>query len=374
MTDRLKTYRRDLHQIPELGFGLDLTSRYIYDVLTDLGYHPISMAKTGWVISKAGKSQDAIMFRTDMDALPVDEKTGCDFQSKHPGKMHACGHDGHMAMMLGFAAYVSTLEHLEKTIVMIFQPAEEGPGGAKVMIQEGLFERFNIKACYGIHLYPGLDEGLYGLVDGPMMAQNGEFDGVVEGTSSHGALPHLGHDAILATAQLIQGYQSILSRRLNPLDRAVLTVGTLHGGEARNIVAKQVNFSGTMRAFDPVVYEQMKTWMKEIEQGIEISYRVKIHNEVKDYYPPVINDHDLFSNLKNALKEDQYKIIDPMPVSEDFAFYQQKVPGVFVMLGSKNEKKGYIHPLHSDQFQFDEHILTRGVELYQTILKIHNAI
>ena len=374
MIDRLKTFRRDLHQIPEIGFDLDLTSRYIYDVLTDLGYHPISMAKTGWVISKAGKTQDAIMFRTDMDALPVDEKTGCDFQSKHPGKMHACGHDGHMAMMLGFAAYVSTLKHLEKTIVMIFQPAEEGPGGAKVMIQEGLFERFNIKACYGIHLYPGLDEGLYGLVDGPMMAQNGEFDGVVEGTSSHGALPHLGHDAILATAQLIQGYQSILSRRLNPLDRAVLTVGTLHGGEARNIIAKQVNFSGTMRAFDPVVYEQMKTWMKEIEQGIEISYRVKIHNEVKDYYPPVINDHDLFSNLKNALKEDQYKIIDPMPVSEDFAFYQQKAPGVFVMLGSKNEKKGYIHPLHSDQFQFDEHILIRGVELYQTILKIHQVI
>lgn len=374
MVDHLKTYRRDLHQMPELGFDLDLTSRYIYDVLTDLGYHPISMAKTGWAIAKEGKSHDAIMFRTDMDALPVEEKTGCDFQSKHLGKMHACGHDGHMAMMLGFAAYVSTLKHLEKTIVMIFQPAEEGPGGAKVMIQEGLFERFNIKACYGIHLYPGLDEGLYGLVDGPMMAQNGEFDGVVEGTSSHGALPHLGHDAILATAQLIQGYQSILSRRLNPLDRAVLTVGTLHGGEARNIVAKQVNFSGTMRAFDPVVYEQMKTWMKEIEQGIEISYRVKIHNEVKDYYPPVINDHDLFSNLKNALKEDQYKIIDPMPVSEDFAFYQQKAPGVFVMLGSKNEKKGYIHPLHSDQFQFDERILTRGVELYQTILKIHHAI
>ena len=374
MIDRLKTFRRDLHQIPEIGFDLDLTSRYIYDVLTDLGYHPISMAKTGWVISKAGKSQDAIMFRTDMDALPVDEKTGCDFQSKHPGKMHACGHDGHMAMMLGFAAYVSTLKHLEKTIVMIFQPAEEGPGGAKVMIEEGLFERFNIKACYGIHLYPGLDEGLYGLVDGPMMAQNGEFDGVVVGTSSHGALPHLGHDAILATTQLIQGYQTILSRRLNPLDRAVLTVGTLHGGEARNIIAKQVNFSGTMRAFDPVVYEQMKTWMKEIEQGIEISYHVKIHNEVKDYYPPVINDHTLFTNLKNALKDEQYKLIDPMPVSEDFAFYQQKVPGVFVMLGSRNEKKGYIHPLHSDQFQFDEDILKRGVVLYQTILKLHHVI
>ena len=157
MTDQLTTYRRELHQIPELGFDLYLTSEYIKHELIRMGYQPKQMAKTGWVIHKEGLSKEAILFRTDMDALPVKEETGIDFISKHPNKMHACGHDGHMAMMLGFASYVSKQKNLKKTVVMIFQPAEEGPGGAKVMIEEGLFELYDIKAVYGIHLYPGLN-------------------------------------------------------------------------------------------------------------------------------------------------------------------------------------------------------------------------
>src|SRR3989339_335713 len=374
MNDELKTYRRDLHQIPELGFDLNLTSAYIYKTLVGMGYHPISMAKTGWVIQKKGKSQKSILFRTDMDALPVFEQTDVSFQSRHQGKMHACGHDGHMSMMLGFAKYVSSLEHLNKSVVMIFQPAEEGPGGAKVMIDEGLFQMFEIEAVYGIHLYPGLEEGLYGLVDGPMMAQNGEFDLVIKGESSHGAMPHLGTDTMIAAAQLIQGYQSIISRNLNPLDSAVITVGTIRGGEARNIIAKEISMSGTVRAFKTEVYEMIKDRMHLIESGIEKSYDVIIHNDIKDYYPPVTNDHHLFTLLKDALPQALYKIIEPMTVSEDFAFYQKHVPGVFVMLGSKNEKKGYIHPLHSSYFNFDESILEQGVKLYQTILKVHHVI
>ncbi len=374
MNDELKTYRRDLHQIPELGFDLNLTSAYIYKTLVEMGYHPISMAKTGWVIQKKGKSQKSILFRTDMDALPVFEQTDVSFQSRHQGKMHACGHDGHMSMMLGFAKYVSSLEHLNKSVVMIFQPAEEGPGGAKVMIDEGLFQMFEIEAVYGIHLYPGLEEGLYGLVDGPMMAQNGEFDLVIKGESSHGAMPHLGTDTMTAAAQLIQGYQSIISRNLNPLDSAVITVGTIRGGEARNIIAKEISMSGTVRAFKTEVYEMIKDRMHLIESGIEKSYDVIIHNDIKDYYPPVTNDHHLFTLLKDALPQALYKIIEPMTVSEDFAFYQKHVPGVFVMLGSKNEKKGYIHPLHSSYFNFDESILEQGVKLYQTILKVHHVI
>lgn len=374
MINQLKKYREDLHQIPELAFDLFQTSQYIKEELIALGYQPLSMAKTGWVVHKEGKSKDAIMFRTDMDGLPVHEKTQCSFQSRHEGRMHACGHDGHMAMMLGFAAYVSTLTHLEKTIVMIFQPAEEGPGGAKVMIEEGLFDLYSVKAVYGIHLYPELEEGIYGLVDGPMMAQNGEFDLRIEGKSSHGALPHLGNDAIIAASQLVQSYQMIMSRRISALDRAVITVGTIHGGEARNIVAKEVKMSGTIRAFDQMLYEKIKYWIHDIDQGIAKAYQVKIINDIKDYYPPVINDHQLFDQLVKSLHNNQYRLIDPMPVSEDFAFYQQKVPGVFVMLGSRNEKKGFTHPLHSDYFNFDSSILIKGVELYQSILKIHQVI
>lgn len=374
MNDNLRRYRRDLHQIPELGFDLELTSDYIYKELLEMGYQPVSMAKTGWVIQKKGKSLKSILFRTDMDALPVHEETDVTFQSKHTGKMHACGHDGHMSMMLGFAKYVSTLENLNKSIVMIFQPAEEGPGGAKVMIDEGLFQTFDIEAVYGIHLYPGLEEGLYGLVDGPMMAQNGEFDLVIKGKSSHGAMPHLGTDTMIAASQLIQGYQTIISRNLNPLDSAVITVGTIHGGEARNIIAKEISMSGTVRAFKTDIYEMIKHKMHGIEKGIETSYDVTIENDIKDYYPPVTNDHNLFIQLKDALPKESYKMIEPMTASEDFAFYQKHVPGVFVMLGSRNEKKGYIHPLHSSYFNFDESILQNGIKLYQTILKIHHVI
>lgn len=374
MINQLQKYRQDLHQIPEIAFDLFKTHAYIKDELMRMGYQPILMAKTGLVISKEGKSKEAILFRTDMDALPVKEMTELRFKSKHEGNMHACGHDGHMAMMLGFASYVASLKNLNKTIVMIFQPAEEGPGGAKVMIEEGLFDLFDIKAAYGIHLYPELEEGLYGLVDGPMMAQNGEFDVVIEGKSSHGALPHLGNDAILASTALIQGYQSIISRRISALDSAVITVGTIHGGEARNILAKEVKLSGTMRAFDEKVYQSIKKMMHEVKQGIELTYHVKINQMIEDYYPPVINDHQLFESLKKSLELDQYRLISPIPVSEDFAFYQKHVPGVFVMLGTRNEKKGWIHPLHSDRFNFDETMLIKGVELYQKILEIHHVI
>lgn len=374
MTDDLKKYRRELHQIPELGFDLFLTSKYIQNELIQMGYTPRQMAKTGWVIHKDGLSKEAILFRTDMDALPVKEETGTDFISKHHGKMHACGHDGHMAMMLGFAKFIAKQKELKKTVVMIFQPAEEGPGGAKVMIEEGLFDLYDIKAVYGIHLYPGLTEGLYGLVDGPMMAQNGEFDITITGKSSHGAQPHLGDDAMIAASQLIQGYQTIISRKVNPIDSVVITIGTIHGGQARNIIAQNVSLSGTMRAFKTDVYLKVKEWMHQIDRGIEMQYAVKIDNHIEDYYPPVTNDHTLFENLRNSLSRDQYHMIEPMTVSEDFAFYQQKVPGVFVMLGSRNEEKGYVHPLHSCYFNFDEKILLKGVELYKHILHIHHVI
>lgn len=372
MVEQLIKHRRALHQIPELAFDLPLTSQYVYDELMNMGYQPIKMAKTGWVVYKKGLIEDAILLRTDMDALPVFEQTGVSFQSKHQGKMHACGHDGHMAMMLGFAKWLSQQQDLKKSVVMIFQPAEEGPGGAKVMIEEGLFEKFPIRAVFGIHLYPGLEEGLYGLVDGPMLAQNGEFDLEIQGKSAHGAQPDMGRDAILAAAELIQSYQSIVSRRLSPLDPAVVTVGKISGGEARNIIAQKVLISGTMRAFTDDVYQKMKQEMRRIDQGIEYAYDVIINNTIMDYYPAVTNDHELFNQLISVLPPTSYQIIKPMTVSEDFAFYQQHVPGIFVMLGTKNEKKGYIHPLHSCYFQFDESVLIKGVELYQTILSMMN--
>jgi amidohydrolase len=370
--ENLKKYRRDLHQIPELGFDLYLTRDYVKKVLESLGYQTESTAKTGLIAVKKGKSDEAIAFRSDMDALPVHELTEADFESKHPGKMHACGHDGHMAMLLGFAEYVQNLKTLEKTVVFIFQPAEEGPGGAKVIIEEGLFEKYQIKHIFGIHLYPGLDEGLYGLTDGPMMAQNGEFNLCVKGTSAHGAQPHLGKDAILAASHLVTAYHSIVSRNIDPLDPAVVTIGTVSGGEARNIIAKEVKLTGTIRAFSPHVYDTIKQRMRHTDQGISQGFEVEVDNEIIDYYPPVMNDHKLFTELKHALEPQEYRILKPMMFAEDFAFYQQKVPGMFVMLGTKNENRGWTHPLHSCYFNFDESVLIKGVELYIKLAKIHH--
>lgn len=366
----LKNYRQDLHQIPELGFDLFKTSEYIKEKLISFGYHPIKMAKTGWVIVREGKIKEALLFRTDMDALPVNEQTGVTFESKHQGKMHACGHDGHMSMMLGFAKYVMEQPKPKHTIVMIFQPAEEGPGGAKVMIEEGLFDMFSIKHVFGIHLYPELEEGLYGLIDGPMMARNGEFNLSISGQSAHAAQPHKAKDAIQVAGHLISSYHEIVSRHIDPLDQAVVTIGTIHGGEARNIIAQSVTMTGTIRAFHDSVYEKIKEHMHRIDQGLSIAFDVAIHNDIMDYYPAVNNDHQLYVKLVNALEPISYRLIKPMTFAEDFAFYQQKVPGMFVMLGTKREDLGYVHPLHSCYFNFDERVLIKGVELYQKILSM----
>jgi amidohydrolase len=372
--NKLTQYRKDLHQIPELAFDLYETHAYVKKTLELMGYVTETVAKTGLIAQKKGKLEDSIAFRSDMDALPVTEMTQIDLPSKNIGKMHACGHDGHMSMLLGFAEKIAYLDLKKESIVFIFQPAEEGPGGAKIIINEGIFEKYHIKKIFGIHLYPELDEGLYGLVDGPMMAQNGEFNLTLIGKSSHGAQPHMGVDAVLAVSHLMTQYHSIVSRSIDPLDTAVVTIGTIHAGEARNIIARQANLSGTIRSFNNEVYGTIKKRMREIDAGISKSFDVEIDNQIMDYYPPVINDSSLFELLKSGLNEMDYKLIKPMMFAEDFAFYQKKVPGMFVMLGTRNEKKRFVHPLHSCYFNFDEKVLIKGVELYLYICKKLNII
>jgi amidohydrolase len=372
--EKLSQFRKDLHQIPELAFDLYETHAYVKKTLEMMGYVTETVAKTGLIAQKKGKLEESIAFRSDMDALPVTEMTEMVFPSKYPGKMHACGHDGHMSMLLGFAGMIAEIELKKESIVFIFQPAEEGPGGAKIIIDQGIFEKYHIKKIFGIHLYPELKEGLYGLVNGPMMAQNGEFNLRLKGKSAHGAQPHMGVDAVLAATHLINQYHTIVSRSINPLDTAVLTVGTIQAGEARNIIAKEAYITGTIRSFNNEVYGIIKKRMREIDAGISKSFQVDIENLIMDYYPPVINDESLFSMLKSSLNESKYKLIKPMMFAEDFAFYQQKVPGMFVMLGTRNEEKGFVHPLHSCYFNFDEIVLSKGVELYFNICKMLNVI
>jgi hippurate hydrolase len=359
--------RRLLHQIPELGFDLFKTSEYVRRMLESLGYTVESVAKTGWIAFKQGELNEAIAFRADMDALPVSETTNVEFASEHPGKMHACGHDGHMTMLLGLAKRLAK-QQTKYSVVFIFQPAEEGPGGAKIIVNSRIFSSCDIKAIFGIHLYPGLPEGIIGLCEGPMMAQNGEFDLTIRGISAHGAQPHLGTDAILAATALIQGFHTIVSRNLNPLDSAVITVGTIQGGEARNIIAQSVSISGTIRAFDADVYATLKNRMNSVIAGCETSYGVKIETSIRDYYPPVINDRKLVQLARKVINENEQTEVQPLMISEDFSFYQQVVPGCFVLLGTKNEEKGYVSPLHSSNFNFDEAVLLKGIDFFEHVL------
>lgn len=364
----LVVWRRELHQIPELGFDLPKTHEYVYKQLLDMGYSPLVMAKTGIIVYKEGAIKEAIAFRADMDALPIQEEIDSNHRSSHPGMMHACGHDGHMAMVLGLADWAKdkTFRH---SLLFVFQPAEEGPGGAKQLIEEGLFEQFKVKAMFGLHLYPNLKSGQLALIKGPMMAQTNEFDLIVHGRSAHGAQPHLGVDAMVIQAQLVLALQSIVSRSVNPLEAAVLTLGTIQGGEARNIIPQQIELKGTIRCFNPMVFETIQERIVSIARGLEQAYSCKIEVIFKASYPPVINPEGLYAMVDALFDETEKSIIEPMMFAEDFSFYQAQVPAFFAMLGSRNEALDHIYPLHHGRFNFDESILEIGLAYYQRILE-----
>lgn len=372
MLDYLTSKRRDLHQIPELGLDCTLTSNYLQNELIAMGYSPLVMAQTGVIVYKQGKTNTTIGFRADMDGLSVKEESGVDFASKHLNNMHACGHDGHMAMLLGLAKYCSDKE-FNVSILFIFQPAEEGPGGAQVLIDEGLFKSYPTSALFGLHLYPNLTQGKLALLSGPMMAQTNEFDCIIHGKSAHGAQPHLGVDAIVLQAELIQSFQSIVSRSVNPLEPAVLTVGTIHGGEARNIIAQKVILEGTIRCFNPDVFNVIQARMLELTHALSHRNDCSIELIFKSSYPPVINPKQLYALTDKLFDSSEKEVIQPMMFAEDFSFYQKEVPAFFAMLGTRNADKMFIHPLHSCYFNFDESVLEVGLNYYIRLLNHLNS-
>lgn len=371
MVEELRQMRRDLHKIPELGLKEYKTSAYIREKLEGFGITELeTWLETGVVAVIRGKGKgQTVAFRADMDALPVTEQTGCDFTSEHVGCMHACGHDGHVTVLLGFAKYLQEhKDELENDVVLIFQPAEEGPGGAQLLVDAGLFEKHPVRCIIGCHIFPQVPQGKVACRKGAMMARNGEVDVHIYGESAHGAQPQLGHDAVLAAGAVITGLHTILSRNVSPLDSGVLTFGAIHGGEACNIIAKEVKLEGTMRAFSDEAYETMTKRVQEVASGIAAGYGCKGEAVFRHMYRVVDNDPKLVELLQEVAG-DAYEETPPYMLAEDFSLYLQKVPGMFFFLGSGNEEKGYIHSLHSAQFQFDEEILALGVETYAKLLK-----
>ncbi|WMI81121.1 M20 metallopeptidase family protein [Anaerotignum sp. MB30-C6] len=369
MEEELRQIRRDLHQIPELGLSEHKTAAYIENQLKSMGVDSIERClETGVIgVIKGQGLEKPIAFRADMDALTVTEAPR-PYASVHEGLMHACGHDGHMTILLGFAKYLMAQKVRPKgDIILIFQPAEEGPGGAKLMVEAGVMEKYHISKIIGCHIFPQVPQGKIACKAGGMMARNGEVYVRILGKSAHGAQPQLGADGVLAAGAVICGLQTILSRNISPLDSGILTFGTIHGGEACNILAKEVRMDGTMRAFSDEVYEKLVERVEETVKNIAAGYGCEGIVEFNHMYRVVDNDPALVQALEEACGEN-YMTTTPYMLSEDFSFFQQAVPGLFFFLGAGNPEKGFTPPLHSADFDFDEKILCHGVDTYLNLL------
>ena len=373
LLDDIIKNRRALHQIPETALEEFKTKEYLKNYLISIGLEPQEVVETGLFVYIEGKDKEnCIAFRSDIDALNIKEETGAEFESKHIGKMHACGHDGHMTTLLTFAKYLTTIQPLEKSVLLIFQPAEESPGRAKDIVETGLLKKYNVKAIYGMHLFPELPEGTVASKEGSFFAQAALMTTTITGKSGHGAMPHKTIDPLMAFTKIVDGYQTIVSRNLSPFDPGVVTIGKFCGGSAQNIIADTVNFWGTIRTFKEENTEFIIDRIKEIHRGIELSYRVKIDEKIDIVYPPVVNDKELYKKFVETMKDMNYVEHEALTISEDFAYYQKEVPGIFMLLGTRSEEKGFIHPLHSCHFNFDEKVLLKGVEAFARILESHN--
>lgn len=370
LLEEVKEYRRCLHQCPEIGLDTPITRDYILSMLR--GYPSllveVGCAKSGLVAYlQVNQKESAIAFRCDMDALPLEETNEVNYKSKHKGCSHACGHDGHMAMVLGLLSYLyKNKEKLQENIVFVFQPGEEGPGGAKLMIKEGLFQKYPIRAIFGTHLMSDVEKGKIACKAGPMMARNGEFNIQIYGQTAHGAMPHLGKDAIVAASQLVVQLQSIGNRMIDPLHSSVITIGKMQGGQACNVICDEMRLEGTMRAFEDETYELIKQKIYTMCESIASSYDVQIQAEVIDYYYAVNNDQKLYALLLDATKENCLQQ-SPKMIAEDFSFYQKEVPGLFYYTGIKDEKhqKG----IHDSAFNFNEDALLVSIETNVRLLE-----
>ncbi|MGL4971229.1 MAG: M20 metallopeptidase family protein [Cetobacterium sp.] len=374
LLNSITKYRRDLHEIPEIGFKEFKTQKYIINTLTNMGYSPQIICETGVYIFIPGNSNYCKAFRADIDALSIQEENSCEFSSKHSGFMHACGHDGHTATLLGFAEYLTTIKNKNISTLLIFQPAEEGPGGAKFICETGLLEKYNVKEMYSFHLFPDLEEGTVSTKAGAFFAQATEFDCKIIAKGGHGGMPHKTNDPLIPFTKIIDSYQTIISRNLSPFSAGVITVGKFSGGTVRNIIPNSVDFYGTIRAYSQEDTENIIKRMKDIHKGAELAFNIKVEEDFRILYPAVINDSNLYQKFLNISNQFNFVEGETLALAEDFAFYGEKVPSVFFLLGTKNEKKNFVSPLHSSTFNFDEKVLLEGVKLFTKIWEDSNEV
>lgn len=368
--------RRWLHKHPELKFQEKESAKFVAEKLNSFGYQvQTNIATTGVVgLIKSDRPGPTIMLRADMDALPVREENQVDYVSTNNGVMHACGHDGHMATLLMAAKHLAKdTSQFKGQLKIVFQPGEEGGNGALRMIEEGVLESPKVDATFGIHLWNGLNVGQVGVVAGPVMASVDEFFITVKGRGGHGAMPHQTVDAILAGSQIVNALQTIVARNVNPLDSAVVTVGSFHAGQAFNVIAETATLRGTVRTFSRELYEVIPDIFKRVVSNTALALGAECNIEYERLGPPTINDPSMAEFVRkvasevvgaeNVISDDRARTM----AGEDMAYFLGKVPGCFFFVGSQNPQKGLIHPHHSPLFDFDEEALPIGVEILKRI-------
>jgi len=366
--------RRALHQIPEEGLAEFQTRSYLVAQLQAMGITDIRFFYNTGIraVIAADKPQGTIGFRADMDALCIKECNTHSFVSKQEGMMHACGHDGHMALLLGLAHYC--MDHraeLKYNVVCLFQPAEESVGGAEQMILQGALEQPKVDLMLGFHLMPEVLLGKIGVKSGPMMAQTCEFDVVFNGKSAHGAMPHKGADTIAAACEFYNNIQTILTRRIDPYEHALITIGKFSGGSRRNIISDKTVLEGTMRTFSEEVYQTVKDLLLAKMNASAQNFGANAEFKEVTVYPVVSNPEKQTKTIMQIIGEENICPVQPMMIAEDFSYYQKSIPAVFMFLGCKPQAQqapGSM-PLHSNVFDFDETALCYGLETYIKILK-----
>jgi amidohydrolase len=377
--NEMTAWRRHIHKHPETAFEEHQTSDYVALRLHEFGIDVHrGLAGTGVVGTLKGGKGDgpAIGLRADMDALDIEEKNDIDYKSENPGKMHACGHDGHSTMLLGAAKYLSETKNFAGTVHFIFQPAEENEGGGRVMIEEGLFEKFPVESVYGMHNMPGIPVGEFAIRPGPIMASFDIFEITLTGTGTHAALPQLGRDAVVAASQLVTALQTIASRTVSPFDAAVVSVTQIHTGDTWNVIPEEAVIRGTTRAFKEEIQTHMETEIRRIADGIAATFGVTAQVHYERRYPPTINDAaetDLTAGIAREIAGNDMVSLDkdPMMGAEDFAFMRNELLCAHMMICNGPRDGGCM--LHNPHYDFNDEVLPLGASYWAKLVETRLA-
>jgi len=365
LTSEIREHYHHLHMYPELSLQEEKTAQYIESYCKNMGLESRRAGGTGVIVEVTGKTDGPLIaLRADTDALAVQEETGLDYSSRHEGVMHACGHDAHTAMLLGALKVLhEQRQHLKGTVRCIFQPGEEGQGGAKILVDEGVLK--NVEAIFGMHVWSEAPSGTVLLRKGALLASSDRFDVMITGKGGHAAIPHLAVDPVSVLVDIYNAFQKIVTREIDPLANAIITVPMLEGSQAYNIISSTASFQGSLRTISQKERDFILSRMKEIVEGYSAAWRCRGELNIdRISYPPLINNGTLIDEIAPLLENVEHIDRPASMGSEDFAFYCEKVPGAFLLLGTFNEKKGTVYAHHHPKFHVDEDILSKGAALY----------